>query len=150
MALKKKKAPWYVAGLHFECIGCGNCCAGPEEGDIWITKPEIERLAKFLRMNVDKISAEFIHRIGNRFSINEQPVNKDCVFLTDTGSGKGCAVYSVRPNQCRTWPFWDHNLDDPDDWNQAGVTCPGINRGKLYIFQEIEALRKQKKWWQDE
>lgn len=101
-------------------------------------------------MNVDKVREEFIHRIGNRFSINEQPVNKDCAFLTDTGTGKGCAVYPVRPNQCRTWPFWDYNLDDPDDWNEAATGCPGINRGKLYTFQEIEILRKQKKWWSDE
>ncbi|MCK5564443.1 MAG: YkgJ family cysteine cluster protein [Planctomycetes bacterium] len=150
MTRKTKKAPWYVAGLHFECTGCGNCCAGPDEGYIWLTKPEIQRLAKFLGMTVEKTSAEFLRRIGNRYSINENLVTKDCVFLTDTGTGKGCAVYPVRPNQCRTWPFWNYNLDHPDDWNQAAAICSGINRGKLYTFQEIEALRKQKKWWSDE
>ncbi len=40
---------------------------------------------------------------------------------------KGCAIYDVRPTQCRKWPFWPANLDSPDNWNAAAVKCPGIN-----------------------
>jgi hypothetical protein len=29
----------------------------------------------------------------------------------------------------------------------AAVRCPGINRGKFYSFEEIEAIKKQKSWW---
>ncbi len=58
-------------------------------------------------------------------------------------------IYSVRPNQCRTWPFWPSNLKNPGDWNKAAQKCPGINRGKLYSFEEIERIKKAKKWWQD-
>ena len=36
---------WYAAGLHFGCEVCGRCCAGPGEGYIWVTKPEIELIA---------------------------------------------------------------------------------------------------------
>jgi Fe-S-cluster containining protein len=53
----------------------------------------------------------------------------------------------VRPNQCRTWPFWNDNLASPDSWNYAAVKCPGINRGKRYSVEEIESIRKEKKWW---
>jgi Fe-S-cluster containining protein len=146
----KKRAKWYVGGLHFECTECGDCCAGPDEGYIWITKPEIERLAKHLNMTVDDLRKKYLARIGNRSSIIEEAQTKDCIFLTGSGGKRGCAVYPVRPNQCRTWPFWSHNLTSPDDWNMTGIRCPGINRGRLYTFEEIENLRKQKKWWSDE
>jgi len=92
--------------------------------------------------NFKKKAKQFVHKVGNGQSINEQPVNKDCVFLTETGNGKGCAVYPVRPNQCRTWPFWNCNLNYPDDWNEAGTVCPGINRGRLYAAEEIRQLRE--------
>ena len=143
------KHKWYVAGLHFECTGCGNCCAGPDEGYIWITKPEIEFLAEHLGMTVEQLRSDYLKRIANRSSIIEEPASKDCIFLGE-GPCRGCAVYAVRPNQCRTWPFWNHNLRSPYEWNLAGMKCPGMNRGKLYTFEEIEQIRNQKKWWTDE
>jgi hypothetical protein len=145
----KMTTKWYVGGLHFGCTGCGNCCAGPVEGDIWITRPEADRLAEFLNMTVEDLHKTYLIRVGNRVSIVEEPRTKDCVFLSEGGSTRGCAIYPVRPNQCRTWPFWSYNLARPDDWNMAGIKCPGINRGRFYSFEEIEKLRKQTKWWTD-
>ncbi len=147
--MSKTKTKWYAGGLHFECQQCGKCCAGPGEGYIWITKPEIEMLAEHLRMTVDDLRRSYVIRVGTRTTIIEEPHTRDCVFLTTTGSGRGCATYPVRPNQCRTWPFWSYNLRSPDDWNMAGVKCPGINRGRLYSFEEIERIRRQRKWWDD-
>jgi len=137
---------WYIAGLHFECSGCGRCCMGPGEGYVWITKPEIEMMAKHLSMDADQFRGKYCRRIGNRTSLIEQPKTLDCIFLQN----RACPVYPVRPNQCRTWPFWNSNLEHPDYWNMAGQTCPGINRGRLYTFEEIEMLRTQKKWWSDD
>lgn len=146
--IKPKKKEWYAAGLHFECTGCGECCAGPAEGYIWITRPEIERAAKFLTMDEEAFRKKFLKRVGLRTSIIEHKTTNDCIFLTDFGGGKrGCAIYSVRPNQCRTWPFWADNLRRPDDWNFAAMKCPGINRGPLFELEQIIAKRDQKKWW---
>ncbi len=145
----EKKQPWYIGGLHFECTGCGSCCAGPEEGYIWITGPEVEFLAKHLGMTVEQLRSEYLKRVGNRWSIIEEPKSKDCIFLGD-GENRGCAVYPVRPNQCRTWPFWNSNLNSQYAWNMAGMKCPGINRGRVYTFDQIETIRKQRKWWPDE
>ncbi len=141
-----KKVKWYVAGLNFECLGCGNCCAGPDEGFIWTSSEEAERIAKFLEMPPGRFRRKYLKRLFNRSSIIEDAATKDCVFLTKHGKGRGCKIYPVRPNQCRTWPFWTSNLHSPDTWNEAAVRCPGINRGKHYSFVEIEKLRKQKKW----
>lgn len=142
------KTTWYSCGLHFECIGCGNCCAGPEEGYIWITAAEIDLLAGFLGIGPDAVRQKYLRRVGLRHTIIENPTTKDCLFLTAEKDGcRGCAIYPVRPNQCRTWPFWNDNLASSDNWNYAAVKCPGINRGTHFSFEDIETLRKQKKWW---
>lgn len=143
------KKPWYADGLRFECVGCGRCCAGPEEGFIWLTTHEIGLLADYLKTTPEAVRQKYVRRCGLHLSILEHPATKDCVFLTAAKNGtRGCAIYPVRPNQCRTWPFWNDNLSSPDNWTDAAVKCPGINRGRLYTFEEIETLRKQKKWWQ--
>lgn len=138
---------WYIGGLHFECLECGHCCSGPDEGYIWITKPEIELVAKHLKMPVDTVCQTYLKRIGLHTTIAEQPKSKDCVFLKSVDGKKICSVYPVRPNQCRTWPFWSGNLLSPNIWNIAAMKCPGVNRGRLYSFEKIEEIRKQKKWW---
>lgn len=144
----KKRRKWYSTGLHFECIGCGQCCSGPEEGYVWIVKPEIELLAKELGIGIEEVHEKHVRLIVKRYSLIEKSPSKDCIFLTNTESGKGCEVYSVRPNQCRTWPFWSMNLHVKDMWEIASASCPGMNRGKFYSFEEIENLRKQNKWWE--
>ncbi len=137
--------PWYVGGLHFQCMGCGNCCSGPDEGYIWVKPEEIELIADFLDISVKDFKNRYTRRVGLRTTILEDKKTKDCIFLNED---KGCDIYPVRPNQCRTWPFWDANLKNSDRWNYAANVCPGINRGKLYTVNEIEEI-KNSKWWLD-
>jgi len=139
---------WYRAGLHFECIQCGRCCSGPGEGYIWVSKAEIRLIAEYLKMPEEQLRRTYLKRVGFRTTIIENK-SRDCIFLEDRGGAKSCAIYPVRPNQCRTWPFWSENLADADAWNRAGMKCPGINRGKLYSYEEIRAIKKSK-WWRDE
>ncbi|MHC4741931.1 MAG: YkgJ family cysteine cluster protein [Planctomycetota bacterium] len=147
---KKKRHPWYVGGLHFECQGCGGCCSGPGEGYIWVTRPEIELIAEFLKMTVGEFRSMYLKRVGLRTSIIEDSRTRDCVFLWQVEGGKQCAIYSVRPSQCRNWPFWPANLASAKAWNQATRKCPGVNRGKLHDCAEIERIKKNKKWWSEE
>ncbi|WP_169852956.1 YkgJ family cysteine cluster protein [Anaerohalosphaera lusitana] len=146
----KIREKWYRSGLHFECMGCGSCCAGPEEGYIWITRPEIQKLADFLGESVETVMQKYIKKVRSRYSIVEDRKTKDCIFLVDTPEGRGCAIYDVRPNQCRTWPFWTGNLRSSVDWNMAAMSCGGINRGPLFTLNEIEERRLQQKWWGDD
>lgn len=145
----KKKTLWYSGGLHFECCGCGDCCSGPGEGYIWITQPEVKFVADFLKITENKLRQEYLNRVNLRTTIIEHASTKDCIFLKRIDGEKKCLVYPVRPNQCRTWPFWTDNLSSPGAWNKATERCNGINRGRLYSFEEIEKLKKQKQWWDD-
>ncbi len=143
----KKNTPWYVAGLHFTCQGCGDCCSGPGEGVIWVTRPEIELISQHLEMAEGEFRRTYLRRIGIRTSIIEHPQTKDCIFLKEIDGKRKCMIYPLRPNQCRTWPFWAQNLQSPGDWNRAAQRCPGINRGRRHTCDEITEIKKQKQWW---
>jgi Fe-S-cluster containining protein len=145
----KTKGPWYVGGLHFGCAHCGRCCSGPGEGYIWVTRREIELIADYLRIPITRLRSDYLKRVGLRLSIVEDVATKDCIFLTRIDGERKCRIYPVRPNQCRTWPFWPSNLTNTNVWNEAARRCAGVDRGRLYSFEEIEKIRKSKKWWQN-
>jgi Fe-S-cluster containining protein len=130
---------WYSAGLHFECIQCGNCCSGPTEGYIWVAGPEIRLIAQFLNITTRELKKKFLRKIGFRRTIIEQADTRDCIFLSKTKRGKTCLIYPVRPSQCRSWPFWPGNLLSPNDWNMTAQKCPGINLGRKYDVEQIRA-----------
>ncbi|UCF00042.1 MAG: YkgJ family cysteine cluster protein [Planctomycetota bacterium] len=146
---KSKRHPWYTKGLHFECMGCGRCCSGPGEGYIWVTRPEIQIIADFLKITPGQLRQKYLRRVGFRATIIEQPYTRDCIFLQEAGGQRRCTIYAVRPSQCRLWPFWPDNLANSNGWNKAAQRCPGINRGKFYSFDEIQIIKKNRKWWQD-
>ncbi len=135
---------WYARGLRFACTQCGNCCTGPP-GYVFVTPAEIERIAAFLGRAVGRLGAEEVRRVGRRFSLTERP-NGDCIFLRSEGGKRICGIYPVRPLQCRTWPFWDANLDCAESWRVAARTCPGIDRGPRYTLVQIERRRTARKW----
>lgn len=141
------KTKWYAAGLHFECTGCGACCSGPGEGYIWVTRPEIELIARHLKTTPGQLRQKYLRRVGLRTTIIEHETTKDCIFLRTIGGRKQCVIYPVRPSQCRTWPFWPDNLSGPNAWNNAGLRCPGINRGRHYSAKQIERIKRNGKWW---
>ena len=135
--------PWYADGLAFECLQCGRCCAGPEPGYIWVQPAEIESAAKFLGITPHQFADRYVRAEGSAMTILENQHN-DCVFLHSagcTGSARSCAIYPVRPMQCRTWPFWKFNLSSPKAWCLAADRCPGINKGRLNNLQDIAAKR---------
>jgi uncharacterized protein len=147
MKFAAKKPPWYIGGLHFECGQCGKCCSGPDEGYIWVTNDEIRFIANYLKMSDAELAQKYLLRVGPRITIIERrPVN-DCIFLELVNGRKICKIYPVRPNQCRTWPFWNSNLLNPNAWNRAADKCAGINRGQCHSFEQIEQKKDQKQWW---
>ncbi|MCK4660697.1 MAG: YkgJ family cysteine cluster protein [Phycisphaerae bacterium] len=136
------KEKWYQAGLAFECTQCGACCTGPP-GYVWVTRKNIKTIARFLGRADDWLPESHLVRVRFRYSLTERP-NGDCIFLKHDGDEVKCSIYSVRPLQCRTWPFWNSNLTSAAAWNHANRICPGINRGVLHDFATIEEMRTRK------
>lgn len=117
-----EEKPWYSNGLNFKCTECGKCCTGVP-GYAWVTEKEIYAIAEYLKLSVDDFFSRFIRRVDGRFSLIEMPKNYDCVFLRD----KKCAIYPVRPKQCRTFPWWPQTLESEEQWLEAAKYCEGIN-----------------------
>ncbi len=124
--------PWYHAGLRFECTQCGHCCTGTP-GYVWVDDEEIAAIAKFLNEPLEQTTA--IHsRSAHRGRTLRENANGDCVFYD---KAVGCTIYSVRPKQCRTWPFWGSNIKTPQTWQHTCEICPGSGQGALIPSEEI-------------
>ncbi len=134
------KRPWYKDGLRFECTQCGDCCSGAP-GVVWVNEEEMENLAKLLELDLAAFKAKFTRKVGGRISLVEYP-DGDCVFLDP--EKRNCLFYSARPIQCRTWPFWDSNLETPAAWQETCEKCPGSGVGRLYSLEEIQVRAGQK------
>lgn len=126
------KQSWYANGLRFECTGCGQCCTGAP-GYIWVTKEEIAQIAEHLQLHIDEFSRLYVRRVKGQFSLLEHPKTYDCVFLKN----KKCQIYSVRPTQCRTYPWWPKNLKSEKDWQEAAKYCEGIHLNAPIVNPEL-------------
>jgi len=101
------------------CDSCpGFCCCG-ESGKVWVNQPEITEICHYLNMNIIDFRDRYLYQVDKRFTLSEKftKIGFACSFF-DTEQKK-CLIYDVRPNQCRTYPFWD-------DCTQALNECLGI------------------------
>ncbi|MEA3353339.1 MAG: YkgJ family cysteine cluster protein [Campylobacterota bacterium] len=106
------------------CAQCeGNCCIG-ESGYIWINKEEIIKLSEHLGISVEELGQNYLLKVGYRYSLKEKKIgdnNYACIFFDL--EKKQCSVYEARPNQCRTFPFWEYFKDKVQEVKQE---CPAI------------------------
>ncbi len=94
-------------------------------------------MAKVLKLSTLAFTRTHCAKTDGHFHLKAP--EKDCHFLI----GTRCSVYSGRPEQCRTWPFWPENLNSKT-WNAEIVPfCKGVGKGRLYSTAEIEVLAKR-------
>ena len=117
--------PWYHKGLSFKCTGCGKCCTGGP-GYVWITEEEVSTISSHLGLSEKDFVKKYVRNVGGRLALLERRKNAetyDCVFLKE----KKCEIYSVRPKQCQTFPWWNENLSSPEAWEETAAYCEGVN-----------------------
>ncbi len=130
---------WYSAGLHFGCTQCGKCCTG-KPGTVKITEGDIHRLAERGGFSEKRFRADYTRALPGGIIALRERENGACVFYDPS---QGCTVYDLRPRQCRTYPFWQTNLESGGKWQAAAQGCPGIGQGNLHSAEEIEAKRRE-------
>ncbi len=130
---------WYAGGLRFACTRCSRCCGGGP-GYVWVVEEETRRMATYLGMAPRQFEREFCRQVWVRTSLKEKS-NGDCVLL----SRDGCSVYSVRPMQCQTFPFWPDIVEDRARWQAVSRRCPGIGRGRRYSREEIDRIAERRR-----
>jgi uncharacterized protein len=128
---------WYKKGLRFTCTQCGDCCTGAP-GYVWISEDETTALAKRLGVDEAAFRRRYTRMVkGRGRTLIERPDEKRgnaCIFWQN---GVGCSVYTDRPKQCRTWPFWRPLVEFQSGWDAAANTCPGMNHGKRHSADTI-------------
>jgi len=130
---------WYRNGLKFTCTRCGNCCTG-DPGSVRVSDNEIEALATLLEIGRDEFHALYVRKLrGGDLSLVEKR-NNECVFWD---GNSGCGVYSARPRQCRSWPFWKAVVHSPETWKEETQDCPGMNQGQLHDAASVLAAASQ-------
>jgi len=140
---------WYASGLTFHCTRCGDCCSGTA-GHVWFTVPELEQMSRYLGLLPFEFLRRHARKVEGRYSLNEAPGARglECEFLRrDPVTGLvSCAIYPVRPAQCRTWPFWPESLHSRASWRAAAAECPGIGRSAKTkdSFYDLDRIRRLK------
>ncbi|MFP4459196.1 MAG: YkgJ family cysteine cluster protein [Candidatus Zixiibacteriota bacterium] len=123
---------FFDKGLRFQCQRCGDCCTIPD-GYVYIYPNEIFEISAKMDMSVEKFRNKYMTKIDDQDVLKSFP-NGECIFYT---GDNGCHIYEFRPRQCRTFPFWPHNLRSPDDWQNLSKECPGVDKGRLFTKEEI-------------
>lgn len=101
----------------FQCKRCGNCCR--HEGEVRLAPGEAETIALSLNMTIETFTGEYTRLRDDRLglSLRDQPGGA-CIFLAE--NPVSCRIHSVKPRQCRDFPFeWKY-----EDWMQI---CAGAS-----------------------
>jgi Fe-S-cluster containining protein len=136
-------AAWYRNGIRFGCTECGACCR--REGFVWVSAPEIERLARHLDLPVAEFRSRYTMEVAIE-GLAEPGVSlirgpEACIFL-DVATNR-CTVYEARPAQCAAYPFWPRAVRSREDWArdvEAYCEKEAFTGGRLYTAAEIQSI----------
>jgi uncharacterized protein len=110
------------------CVACpGRCCTG-ESGYIWVGKGAILEIAAYLNLPADRFIAAYLKKVDYRYSILERRIGGDYACFFFDRDRMQCLIYPVRPQQCRSYPFWNCFKDGPA---LLARECPGIVFGSV-------------------
>ena len=107
--------------FRFRCRRSGNCCARPE-GVVRVSAEDVARIAAHLGLSEAGFRSRYLSADGEGLVPG---LGDRCVFLAD-GRESRCTIYPVRPERCRSWPFWPELRDSPRALAEACRLCPGI------------------------
>ncbi len=126
--MNDKKEYVYKEGFDFKfdasaCEYCGGRCCYGESGYIWLNDEEIKRIISFLGLDEGVFVADYLRYENGKYTIKDIKYDGyySCLFF-DREERK-CSIYSVRPKQCRTYPFWSIYKEDSE---QLFYECPGV------------------------
>lgn len=88
-------------------------------------------MAAFLSLTDEQFVADFVvfDVPDNAFKIAPKSNDPACRFLKDAK----CSVYSVRPTQCETFPYWHGNLASEAHWRTLATICEGAILTKFNV-----------------
>ena len=164
--LKERKA--LIANNFHNCTQCGKCCQGVGSIRIYIQPDDVERIANYLKLSTEEFTNRFVMKTFNKnrdgknveesqLSIRHRPSlfahkRVECVFLRQVRNEEdgrvvfSCAIYPVRPEQCRTFPHhWDKEILDDETFYNMIETCDALDALKYSsAFSDVEEKVEEK------
>lgn len=130
--------------LRFSCTQCGKCCLTAGDYYVYLTEAESELIRDRLQLSRSWFRRRYLEHLEEGERVLASGKDGRCIFLDADGQ---CRVYSVRPLQCRTYPFWPELTRSAGAWNNEARRCEGINRGKVIpvatIHRSVSACLEQ-------
>lgn len=144
-------------GIEFSCQMCGECCRGFKEGEVYLYKDDIVRLANVLSLKgingLREFSKKYLKVLNDSFYWKKPGAERGktyrfktlgfkftdddehCHFLIDNK----CSVHKWRPFQCRCFPFWQMMVSSQKNFVYYSKKCPGLRelKGTYYSKKEI-------------
>ena len=131
----------YKNGIRFECQGSGKCCVSRDSyGFVYLSDNDLNRFSRYFKLSIEKFRGKYCQITdGLTHLLEKTELQGNCIFLKD----KKCSVYDGRPSQCRTWPFWNENMNSKV-WNEnISINCPGVGKGKIVKARTIKKFLKE-------
>lgn len=129
--------------LRFQCTACGACCTGGDDSGVFMSDAEAERIRAALGVSPAWFRRRYVRRVADGEWEARLGADGACPFLA---GGRRCAVYALRPGQCRSYPFWPEILASRGAWRREARRCEGIGRGPALDVQTIERRLRQAGW----
>ena len=153
-------------GKEFSCKMCGTCCRGLHEGDVYLYRDDIVKLARYLKLKgnlgLRTFARKYVKIIDESFywkdtrgkrgrnykfktlAFKFTGDDEHCYFLDENNI---CTVHKARPFQCRCFPWWRMMVNSSSGWKNLvnySKKCPGLHdslsdnhKGKFYSREEI-------------
>jgi len=125
-----ERSYFFDDGIRFSCKRCGNCCT-VDSGTVYVSSDEVSIISNFLGLNESVLIEKYLITYKDSYSIKEKN-NFDCIFYKS-----GCLINDVKPNQCRSYPFWRKSMSSYEKWKKHSKFCPGIGFGRMFSKDEI-------------
>ena len=93
-----------------------------ESGYIFVSSKEIEAIADFLKLDFEHFVKNLLRKLGiaTLCWIFHRAMVCICVVFFKDGM---CQIYSKRPRQCVTFPFWDYYKEH---FEELSKECIGV------------------------
>jgi Fe-S-cluster containining protein len=104
---------------------------------VFISDNDLEKLIVQLKMDRNAFIKKYCRWVkdvnGKEVLSLREKSNKDCILWDSI-----CTVYSARPLQCSSFPFWESIVSSAQAWSIAASGCPGMNYGEMHPQKAIE------------
>lgn len=99
---------------------------------------ELENLGRFLGQSPAELLRELPLRWRPRDATFELLAAASCPLLAPDGR---CSVEPVKPQQCRSYPFWPEITGSARAWKAESRRCEGINHPDAHGYSRPEVVR---------